>query len=590
MRRIFKKLGILLDRKQKNAMAGLLVLMTIGAFLQTLGVSLLVEVVQVVVDPEKAMRSSLVSTVYKIFGFEDFKIFSILIMSGLILTYIVKNIYLYFQYKLMYAFIYTNQFSTSERMLRNYMRRGYEYFLNADTATVQRSITSDVNNMYALILALLQMFSDGAVSVCVAVFCLIKSGTLTVILAVVLIVVMLIVKKVFKPIMYKAGKDNQDYYSSLFKWISQTVLGIKEVKITGRETYFVDQYKKAGKGYVGAVQKYTLYNNIPKLLIETVCVGTMIGYIIVLIVNGASTDNMLTVMSTLAAAAVVLLPAVNRINNQINSIAYLEPFFMNVSDNLQDEISADKVDLTFVGNAIDKLPIKEKISLEKITYAYPNTEKYIFKNANLDIKVGESIGIVGASGAGKSTVVDVLLGLLIPSEGRILVDDTDITQRDVEQGSDIMRDYRGFLLNVGYIPQMIYMLDDTIRRNIAFGIHDEDMNEERILEVLKEAQLDDFVRSLPDGLDTTIGERGVRLSGGQRQRIGIARALYHDPELIILDEATSALDGDTEAAIMDSINYFQGKKTLVIIAHRLQTIQNCDHVYRVEDGKINQER
>ncbi|MCQ2526318.1 MAG: ABC transporter ATP-binding protein/permease [Lachnospiraceae bacterium] len=590
MRRIFKKLGILLDRKQKNAMAGLLVLMTIGAFLQTLGVSLLVEVVQVVVDPEKAMRSSLVSTVYKIFGFEDFKIFSILIMSGLILTYIVKNIYLYFQYKLMYAFIYTNQFSTSERMLRNYMRRGYEYFLNADTATVQRSITSDVNNMYALILALLQMFSDGAVSVCVAVFCLIKSGTLTIILAVVLIVVMLIVKKVFKPIMYKAGKDNQDYYSSLFKWISQTVLGIKEVKITGRETYFVDQYKKAGKGYVGAVQKYTLYNNIPKLLIETVCVGTMIGYIIVLIVNGASTDNMLTVMSTLAAAAVVLLPAVNRINNQINSIAYLEPFFMNVSDNLQDEISADKVDLTFVGNAIDKLPIKEKISLEKITYAYPNTEKYIFKNANLDIKVGESIGIVGASGAGKSTVVDVLLGLLIPSEGRILVDDTDITQRDVEQGSDIMRDYRGFLLNVGYIPQMIYMLDDTIRRNIAFGIHDEDMNEERIWEVLKEAQLDDFVRSLPDGLDTTIGERGVRLSGGQRQRIGIARALYHDPELIILDEATSALDGDTEAAIMDSINYFQGKKTLVIIAHRLQTIQNCDHVYRVEDGKINQER
>lgn len=590
MRRIFKKLGILLDRKQKNAMAGLLVLMTIGAFLQTLGVSLLVEVVQVVVDPEKAMRSSLVSTVYKIFGFEDFKTFSILIMAGLILTYIVKNIYLYYQYKLMYAFIYTNQFSTSERMLRNYMRRGYEYFLNADTAVVQRSITSDVNNMYALILALLQMFSDGVVSLCVAIYCLFQSGLLTVILAVVLMVVMLVIKKVLKPIMYKAGKDNQDYYSSLFKWISQTVLGIKEVKITGRETYFVDQYKKAGKGYVGAVQRYTLDNNIPKLLIESVCVATMIGYIIVLIVTGESTDNMLTAMTTLAAAAIVLLPAVNRINNQINSIAYLEPFFMNVSDNLQDEISEDKVDLTFVGNAIEKLPVKEKISLKGITYAYPNTEKFIFKNADLEIKIGESIGIVGASGAGKSTVVDVLLGLLIPSSGKITVDDTDITQRDIEPGCDRMRDYRRFLLNIGYIPQMIYMLDDTIRRNIAFGIHDEDMNEERIWEVLKEAQLDDFVRSLPDGLETTIGERGVRLSGGQRQRIGIARALYHDPELVILDEATSALDGDTEAAIMDSINYFQGKKTLIIIAHRLQTIQNCDHVYRVEDGNIKQER
>ena len=171
-----------------------------------------------------------------------------------------------------------------------------------------------------------------------------------------------------------------------------------------------------------------------------------------------------------------------------------------------------------------------------------------------------------------------------------MVDDIDITQRDVEPGSDRMSDYRRFLVNIGYIPQMIYMLDDTIRRNIAFGIHDEDMDEARIWEVLKEAQLDDFVKSLPDGLDTSIGERGVRLSGGQRQRIGIARALYHDPELIILDEATSALDGDTEAAIMDSINYFQGKKTLIIIAHRLQTIQNCDHVYRVESGKIKQER
>ena len=590
MRRIFKKLVVLLDKKQKSTMVGLLIVMTIGAFLQTLGVSLLVQVVEVVVDPQKAMNSRTVSTVYRIFGFEDFKVFSILIMAGLILTYIVKNIYLYFQYKMTYAFIYTNQFSTSERMLRNYMRRGYEYFLNADTAVVQRSITSDVNNMYALILALLQMFSDGVVSLCVAMYCLFQSGTLTLILAVVLIVVMMIVKKVLKPIMYKAGKDNQDYYSSLFKWISQTVLGIKEVKITGRETYFVDQYKKAGKGYVGAVQKYTLYNNIPKLLIETVCVSTMIGYIIVLIVNGASTDNMLTVMTTLAAAAVVLLPAVNRINNQINSIAYLEPFFMNVSDNLQDDISEEKVDLAFIGNKIDKLPIKEKISLKDITYAYPNTEKYIFEKAGLDIKIGESIGIVGASGAGKSTVVDVLLGLLIPSEGKIMVDDIDITQRDVEPGSDRMSDYRRFLVNIGYIPQMIYMLDDTIRRNIAFGIHDEDMDEARIWEVLKEAQLDDFVKSLPDGLDTSIGERGVRLSGGQRQRIGIARALYHDPELIILDEATSALDGDTEAAIMDSINYFQGKKTLIIIAHRLQTIQNCDHVYRVESGKIKQER
>ncbi len=571
-------------------MALLLVIMTIGAFLQTLGVSMLVEVVNVVIDPDAVMGGKTVKKVYDILGFKDFRTFSIVIMASLIGIYIVKNVYLYLQYKLTYSFIYTNQFRTSERMMRNYMRRRYEFFLNADTAVIQRSITSDVNNMYALILALLTMFSDGVVSVFVIAYCLVQSGVLTIALAVVMIILMLIIKKVLQPIMHKAGRDNQDFYSSLFKWISQTVLGIKEVKVTGRETYFVKQYNKAGKGYVGAVQKYSLYNSIPKLLIETVCVATMIIYIIILVVTGSSTENMLSTLTTLAAAALVLLPAVNRINNQINQIAYLEPFFMNVSDNLRDEIGEDKVDLTFASGDLSVLPLNEKISLKNITFAYPGTDKKIFDKAELEIKAGESIGIVGTTGAGKSTIVDILLGLLVPQEGEVFVDSTDITQRDAQPGSERMRDHRRFLLNIGYIPQMIYMLDDTIRRNVAFGIEEEKISDERVWEVLREAQMDDFIRSLPEGLDTTVGERGIRLSGGQRQRISIARALYHNPEILILDEATAALDGDTEAAIMHSINYFQGKKTLIIIAHRLQTIEKCDHVYRVEDGKIVKER
>ncbi len=566
------------------------IVMVIGAFLQTLGVSLLVEVVNVVIDPAAAAKSRAVSTVQGILEITDFKVFSILIMVALILVYVVKNVYLYFQYKLTYSFIYTNQFRTSERMMRNYMRRRYEYFLSADTAVVQRSITSDVNNMYALILALLTLFSDGVVSLFVVSFCLVQSGVLTIALAVVMIALMLIIKKVIQPIMRKAGKDNQDFYSSLFKWISQTVLGIKEVKVTGRETYFVGEYKKAGKGYVGAVQKYSLYNSVPKLLIETVCVATMMIYVIVLLLTGSSTENMLSVLATLAAASLVLLPAVNRINNQLTSIAYLEPFFMNVSDNLVDEIGDDKVDLTFASGDFEKLPFKEKIELSNITFAYPNTDKKIFDGSDLTIKSGESIGIVGTTGAGKSTVVDILLGLLIPQEGSIKVDGVDITQRDAEPGCDRERNYRRFLKNIGYIPQMIYMLDDTILKNVAFGIPEEEIDIDRVWEVLKEAQMDEFIKSLPEGLDTTVGERGIRLSGGQRQRISIARALYHDPEVLILDEATAALDSDTEAAIMHSINYFRGKKTLIIIAHRLQTIEKCDHVYRVENAEIKQER
>lgn len=579
MKQILKKLNLLLDGKQKRTMVGLIVLMVIGAFLQTAGVGLLVEVVNVVIDPETVMNSTIARMCYDWMGYDNYESFAITVMALLVLVYVVKNIFLYMQQKLTFAFVYTNQFRTSERMMRNYLRRGYEFYLNADTAVVQRSITSDVNNMYALILALLQLLSDGVVSLFVISFCFATNGTMTMLMAVVLLAVMLLVKKVLKPIMYQAGKDNQDYYSGLFKWISQTVQGIKEVKISCKEQYFVTEYRECGKGYVDAVQRYSLYNNIPKLLIETVCVATMIGYMIVQIAAGADTDNMMEVLSTLAAAAFVLLPAVNRINNQINSIAYFEPFFMGVSDNLQDEITGEKVDMSFATDEEEKLPVERLIEMKDITYAYPNSDKLIFDHADLTIPIGASVGIVGTSGAGKSTVVDILLGLLETRTGNIYAD-----------GMNVKEHYRKWLKNIGYIPQMIFMLDDTIRKNVAFGVPEDKIDEEKLWEVLREAQLDEFIRTLPEGLDTGIGERGIRLSGGQRQRIGIARALYNNPEVLILDEATSALDNDTEAAIMESINRLHGKKTLIIIAHRLQTIEKCDIVYRVENGKATIER
>lgn len=579
MKQILKKLNVLLDGKQKRTMAGLLVLMVIGAVLQTAGVGMLVEVVTVVIDPETVQKSGLVKSVYDALGFEDYSAFSVMVMSMLIVVFVVKNLFLFLQQKATFAFVYTNQFRTSERMMRNYLRRGYEFYLNADTAVVQRSITSDVNNMYALILALLQLVSDGIVSLFIVVYCLSRSGAMTILLAVVLLLLMFVIKRVLKPIMYKAGKDNQDYYSGLFKWISQTVQGIKEVKVAGKEQYFVDEYQKCGRGYVEAVQKYSLYNNIPKLLIEVACVAVMMGYMIVLTLSGKSTGDMLEILSTVAAAAFVLLPCVNRINNQINSIAYFEPFFMGVSDNLQDEITGENIDMSFASDEEEKLVVRDEIALRDITYAYPNTEKLIFDHAEMTIPIGASVGIVGASGAGKSTVVDILLGLLETRTGTVLAD-----------GNDVKDNYRRWLKNIGYIPQMIFMLDDTIRSNVAFGVAAEKIDEERVWEVLKEASLDEFVRSLPEGLDTGIGERGIRLSGGQRQRIGIARALYHDPEVLILDEATSALDNDTESAIMESINSLHGRKTLIIIAHRLQTIEKCDMIYRVEDGKCVLER
>ncbi len=579
MLQILKKLRVLLDKKQKRTMVGLIFLMVIGAFLQTAGVGMLVSAVNVIIDPAAVSDSALAKMCYRILGSDSHESFAITVMVLLIVIFVVKNVFLYVQQKLTFAFVYTNQFRTSERMMCNYLRRGYEFYLNADTAVVQRSITSDVNNMYALILALLQLLSDGVVSLFIVTYCFATNGTMTIILAVVLVVLMFLIKVVLKPIMYKAGKDNQDYYSGLFKWISQTVQGVKEVKISGKEQYFVSEYRKCGKGYVDAVQKYSLYNNIPKLLIEVACVATMMGYMIFQIATDVQTENMMQTISTLAAAALVLLPAVNRVNNQINSIAYFEPFFMGVSDNLQDEITGEKVDMSFATDEDEKLPVEKAIEMKDITYSYPNSDKLIFDHADLTIPVGASVGIVGTSGAGKSTVVDILLGLLEVKTGTILAD-----------GKNVKEHYRKWIKNIGYIPQMIFMLDDTIRKNVAFGVPEDKIDEDRLWAVLKEAQLDEFIKTLPEGLETGIGERGIRLSGGQRQRIGIARALYNNPEVLILDEATSALDNDTEAAIMESINRLHGKKTLIIIAHRLQTIEKCDIVYRVEDGKATIER
>ncbi len=579
MLQILKKLNLLLDRKQKKTMAFLTILMVFGAALQTAGVSMILPVVSLVMDKQALEKDGLLHDVFLWVGQGSQTRFTIMVMTALIVVFIIKNAFLYFQQKATLAFVYTNQFRTSERMMKNYLRRGYEFYLNADTAVVQRSITSDVNNMYALILAILQLMSDGIVFVFLVTFCFLQDPMMTILIAGVLLLLLVLIKKVLKPILHKAGEDNQNYYSGLFKWISQTVQGIKEVKISCKEQYFVEEYVKCGKGYVDAVQKYSLYNQVPKLLIETICVICMMGYMMFMILSGVSSEEMLTTLTAFAAAALVLLPCVNRINNQLNNISYFEPFFMGVSDNLQDEISSEKVDMSYATDQEEKLPITKQIELQHIVYAYPNTEKLIFDDANVTIPVGKSVGIVGTSGAGKSTIVDILLGLLEPKSGTILAD-----------GRDVQEHYRKWLKNVGYIPQMIFMLDDTIRKNVAFGVPEDKIDENRLWEVLKEAQLDEFIKNLPDGLDTGIGERGIRLSGGQRQRIGIARALYNNPEVLILDEATSALDNDTEAAIMESINRLHGKKTLIIIAHRLQTIEKCDVVYRVENGKAVVER
>ncbi len=583
MGKIYEKLMVLLDRQQKRKMLLLVFLMLIGAVLETLGVSMVMPVMNVVLEEDAIARHGYLQVICRIFHIDNSSDLTILVMVGLVLVFVTKNIFLFFQQKVQLRFVYTNQFATSRRMMINFMQRPYEYYLNADTAVIQRSITSDVNNMYGLILALLQLISEGIVFICLAAASLVADMWMSLTVTVLLVAALLVIKCILKPIMRRAGEENQEFYSGLYKWIDQSVMGIKEIKIARREGYFINEYSKCGAGYVSAVQRYNLYNATPRLLIETLAIAGMILYLMIQLLQGTAAADIVPQLGVLAVAAMRLIPCANRINNHLTSISYFEPFFMGVSDNLQEEIRDETIDYNeeTYRKKIDvgKLDVRREIALLDITYKYPNSQALIFDHADMTIPVGKSVGIVGTSGSGKTTIVDILLGLLQLETGSILAD-----------GVEVRDNYASWLKNIGYIPQTIFMIDSTIRKNVAFGYADEDIDDDKVWEALKEAQLDEFVRGLPEGLDTSIGERGIRISGGQRQRIGIARALFEDPEVLVLDEATSALDNETEAAIMDSINRLHGRKTLIIIAHRLQTIEKCDMVYRVENGKVQRTR
>ena len=583
MVKIFKKMNKLLDARQKRIMVVIVFLMLIGGVLESLSISVVIPVVSVLLDPNAIETNQLLAAIYNGLRLQNVTQFTVVMLVALIGAFVLKNLFLFLQNVVQLKFVYTNQFATSRRMMINFMKRPYEYYLNADTAVIQRNITSDVNNMYGLILSVLQLISEAVVFSCLVAVLLVVDAKMIMTIAILLVAVLFLIKVVLKPIMVKAGQENQDYYSGLYKWIEQSVMGIKEIKIANKEQYFINEYAKCGFGYVNAVQKYNLFNSTPRLLIETVCIAGLVLYLMIVMLQGATVTEMIPQLTTFGMAAMRLIPSANRINNYLTSISYFEPFFMGVSDHLQEEIN-DKsmvydVEAYHHKKKVEKLEIKNVIKLEDITYKYPNSEQLIFNHADMEIPIGSAVGIVGSSGSGKTTVVDILLGLLELQTGKIYAD-----------GVDVKEHYEEWLKNIGYIPQTIFMIDSTIRKNVAFGIADEEIDDERVWAVLKEAQLDEFVRSLPEGLDTGIGERGIRLSGGQRQRIGIARALFEDPEVLVLDEATSALDNDTEAAIMESINRLHGKKTLIIIAHRLQTIEKCDIVYRVEQGKVSRER
>lgn len=580
--RILQKFRRILSHHQKVRMAELAVLMIIGGFMEMFSVSLILPFVEAVMSPEEVMKNHYVQMICEMFGIEShrtFLVFMALVMAAL---YVFKNIFLLVQMTVQHRFVYNNMFMTQQRLLKSYLLRPYEYFLEIKSGEVLRVIGSDTSNAFNVLTQILTLISEMIVSgaLMITVFAIAPGMMLG--MAALLLVTISLIQMAIRPFLAKAGKINQKAYAGMNQWLLQSIQGIKEVKLMQCEGYFEKSFEKEGRVYVRTTYQNQTLSLIPRFMIEAVAMCIFFIMVSVMIYRGMDLEKIIPIIAGVGMAAVRLLPSVNRISGSMAGITFWEPTVDKMIENLQEAVVFDKEQSSKASILKESGEVQElsgKIELSNITYQYPTGKEKILDGASMEIPKGMSIGIVGASGAGKTTAVDILLGLLKPEKGKILVN-----------GTDIQIDLDGWHSEIGYIPQSIFMLDGSIRENVAFGILENEINDEMVWAALKEAALDEFVKTLPEGLYTQIGERGVRLSGGQRQRIGIARALYSDPSILFFDEATSSLDSDTEAAIMDSINHLHGTKTMVIIAHRLTTIEGCDMVYRVEGGQIKRER
>lgn len=582
---LLQKLNTIFTAAQKRRFLLLAAMIFVGGLLETFGASMLLPVVTAILDPAALHHMLLVAgervpllsgITGMLNALEDRALIATLLLT-LIAIYVIKNLFVVFLVYRQNRFINHSRNEMVARMMQDFMTRPYEKYLNADIPTTYRLTDVDVPGTYVLVLTLLQLLTEFVVITFLCVFLFVVNWRMTLILLIVLALMTIVNARLLKPSIARNAKETQTLQARIQKFRLEATYGLKDVRILNRQSYYIREYFEDGQKSARYATRYAVLNTLPRVIIETAFMTSVLLFILFFVLGGGSGTSLVAQIAAFGIAAMRLMPGANRINTYLAEIAYREPNLNVVYEKMLEYAGTGGLPVRKddTPDAAVRLPLEKEIELSHVSYRYPDTEQDIFTDVSLTIPRGRSVGIIGASGAGKSTLVDVLLGLLAPREGQILCD-----------GKDVFAHYDAWLHQIGYIPQSIYLVDEPIRNNIAFGIDDALIDEERIREAVREAQLEDFVGTLPKGLDTATGDRGVRLSGGQRQRIGIARALYHDPEILVFDEATSALDNDTEKALMEAINTFHGKKTMIIIAHRLNTIANCDMIYEVKDGTI----
>lgn len=581
---LFDKFRVILSKSQKGWAVVLFVMTLFGALFEAVGVSAVLPLISVMIDPDAIKNSWAGEKLLAFFPQISNGQLMMLTAAGVIAVYIVKNIYMAGLSYVRIKYSCKVQRELSIRIMRSYVKRGYPFFLNNTVGDILRGCGGSVSGVYTILSQFFRILAEILTIICICGYLIIADAVLAGTIIVLAIFCVALAVLIFRKKVKYYGEEQFKYSSIVSRNSLQLFYGIKEVLVMKRARHFLDEYENAYVHRQKAAVSQTLAAEAPAYIIEATCVTGIIIAVCIRVLSMESAMAFLPQLSTFAMAAFRIMPSLGRISSGFNTCI----FYMTAADETYRNIlelkkyekpESDGKKTTGETGEQKNYSFEKSITVENVVWEYAGGSEAVLNGLNMEIKKGQSVAFVGHSGAGKTTLGDVILGLLEPQKGRVCIDGTDI--RDIGDGLGKL---------IGFVPQSIYMTDDTIRSNIAFGIDAKSIDDEKIYAALDKAQLKEFVEGLPAGLDTMVGERGIRMSGGQRQRLAIARALYLDPQILVLDEATSALDAETETAVMESIDALQGEKTLVIIAHRLSTIRNCDVAYEIVDGKAVERR
>lgn len=580
-REVVRKVLKVLSKEQKRKSVSAFISIIISSFLELLGVTIIVPFITAVMNPDIFLNNQHVLFFMNFFGIDEVDSSNILIVFGslLILIYIAKNICLLYSRYIQNAYQANLQKEISVMMMKSYLNHPYEYFVNTNSAIIIRGVEGDVLGFTEILSVLFTCLAELITVILIIGFVLTTDLLTSFGLISVAFFCVIIIIFGCKNVMTKTGIRNRKAIALKSKCAHQTVNGIKEIFVMQRKKFFLKEYEAACEEYSTVRKIYLLVMSIPERIIETMIVCGIVVIVCVRILQGYAAEAYIPQLAALAVACFRLLPSLGKLTGGVSQMIYYKPCLDAVYNNIEEAREYVRKNTILSDSASDagitRLTFENEIKINDITWRYINGDRNVLEHSSLKIYKGESVALIGESGAGKSTLADIIMGLLHPQRGSVLVD-----------GESIEANYYQWAKMIGYVPQSVYLIDDTIRNNVAFGIPQDEIQDDAVWAALRQARLDEYVLSLPHGLDTIVGERGIKFSGGQRQRIAIARTMYYDPEILVLDEATSALDDETEKAVMESIDSLQGKKTLIIIAHRLSTIQKCDKIYEVTDGKI----